>query len=108
MKGSADVVHTNSRRLFAIRQKSTGLFLPQVKHNFTWQVPCKVTKRPLRLYHSKRAANVSLTHWLRGVYQYDGCLIGMPVMKPRHCGLPDRTRSDMEVVELRLEVIPNG
>lgn len=97
----------NDGRIFAIREKSTGMFLPQAKTNFTWSVPCKANSRPLRLYHSRQAARISLHHWLRGVYDYTGSITSMTILKPKNCGLPDRVRSDMEVVELRLEVIPN-
>lgn len=99
--------------MFAIRQKSTGWFLPAFMPNQrkggTWLEPDPV--RPPRLWPSRMAANNALTYWLKG---------RMSVVKGG-CHTPNgdwsdaneewtvesvstRRRSDMEVVEVEIRV----
>jgi hypothetical protein len=53
---------------FAIKQKSTGLFIPQFPKNTskggTWLEP--TDKSPPRLFRRKQDAKIALDHWLKG------------------------------------------
>lgn len=56
--------------LFAIRQKSTGHFLPERRgrgHSASVPVACDGTQnKRIRFFHTRRSAQMALTAWLQG------------------------------------------
>jgi len=92
------------RRVFAIRHKPTGGFLPEVGRSYTHSEPS--TTRIPRLFNSKGGAKCALTWWLMGattvqvkygsVYEDEICPSWDTVPKPHRIG------PDMEVVPLLL------
>jgi len=99
--------------VYAIRQKSTGHFLPQARYarrgGFTHDEPVPATERPPRLFSLARHAKCALTNWLPGstevitTYSYDG----EPDFDFKTTPKPDRKIEDMEVVPAKL-VIQDG
>lgn len=85
--------------LYAIRQKSTGYFMPHSERAHSYNEP-RPTKQP-RLFPGKKSAEAALTQWLRGHHRCDWnsdegrVFAGVdPVV--------GRVREDMEVVEMEL------
>lgn len=92
---------------FAIRQKSTGMFLPASKRRmgFTNDIPVDGTIVPPRLFNKTGAAKNALRWWLdgpwRGDWDYEsGDCMGAVAINPRIPRDPD----DMEIVIIKLEV----
>ncbi|MCG7629040.1 hypothetical protein MHM88_14610 [Epibacterium sp. MM17-32] len=96
---------------FAIRHKPSGGFLPAPKGrggrggSHVEPVPPSEVNPP-RLFHSKHAASVALTHWLKGAVtvdyvEYDfGEVDELWNLDPK----PHRKREDMEVVPVKMEL----
>lgn len=94
---------------YAIRQKSTGFFLPQIprKKGYTFTDPEDPTKVIPRFFRRKQDAQCALKYWLAGKYdaKYTGCedytveLVGFEVIP-----VPSRKSEDMEVIEVSIGV----
>lgn len=87
--------------LYAIRQKSTGFYLPYTEKAHSYSEP-KPTKHP-RLFPSYKSAAAALTQWLRGHHRCDwnsdeGLIFAG--VDP----VAGRVREDMEVVEMELSL----
>ena len=87
--------------VYAVRQKSTGLFIPRLKtgrrRGGSHLEP--TDKREPRIFHNKQAAKAFLGNWLRGVAitrtsDYDGDVFTEVLRRPH------RKREDMEIVRL--------
>lgn len=96
---------------FAIKQKSTGLFIPQFGKNQskggTWLEP--TDKAPPRLFRRKQDAKVALDNWLRGKltvignsFNFDPCE-GTPDPTWKWQAVPERKAEDMTIVEVQIE-----
>ena len=97
-------------RLYAIRQKSTGFFLPQLPHRGNTNsepIQCDGTqKKRIRFFHSERSAKMALAAWLNGVWHmqssgpssmWDDNEPSLVISKQEH-----RKSEDMEIVPYRL------
>lgn len=88
--------------LYAIRQKSTGFYLPSSKYKkgYTNDVPEPKEVKIPRLFSSHKNAHLALYNWLRGVqvvtYNWEGEFNGCKVKEPK---IPRRPE-DMEIVEI--------
>lgn len=107
--------------VWAIRQKSTGFFLPVAKgkggNGGSYVEPVDPDKEPPRLFMSKKAAHCALVQWLKGhhkakwayddgddIYSSGG---SMYVEDIKIIPQPNRNPADMEVVEIELVVFNN-
>src|SRR5260370_20966983 len=92
--------------IYAIREMSTGFFLPSARNNFSITEPCEWTnKRMPRFFRSYRSAHTALISWSLGVWrQHEGCSgysggYEPPdpyyYYAPENCG---RDRNNLEVV----------
>lgn len=90
--------------LYAIRQKSTGYFMPHSERAHSYNKPGPTTQP--RLFPGKKSADAALTQWLRGHHMSDWdpddgrILVGVEPVA-------DRVREDMEVVEMELTLKEN-
>lgn len=93
-------------KAFAVRQKSTGLFIPRLKRGNrrggSHLEPSN--ERDPRLFNSKKSAQAFLGNWLQGIMKnstyttYEGEVEGrLEIIKQPH-----RNKSDMEIVEFNL------
>lgn len=93
-------------RFIAIRQKSTGFFLPaRSSYGFTHDEPVPPDESPPRLFRERRAASNALTAWLCGKWTTrptptDGASI--IDFTPQY----ERDHKDMELVTIYLTVEP--
>lgn len=90
-------------KVFAVRQKSTGLFIPRLetgkRRGGSHLEPSNI--REPRIFHSRQAARAFLNNWLRGIF-YNDTFAGMDgiednglkITKQPHCN-----KDDMEIVE---------
>jgi hypothetical protein len=91
-------------KVYAVRQKSTGLFIPKLevgkRRGGSYLEPSDV--RPPRIFHSAAAAKAFLSNWLQGhfknsYYQDEtGSELCIEVVKQPH-----RKKEDMEIVEFQ-------
>lgn len=95
-------------KFYAIRQKSTGLFMPAGRgRGYTHDEPTAV--RPPRLFNRERDAAAALRCWLLGDWKEEtstdmyGEPDGIYPIPPKERN-PDRKAKDMEVVEVALRV----
>ncbi len=101
-------------KLYAIKQKSTGNFLPQsdrtVREGFTKMEPAFPLRIPPRLFTTERAAKCALTWWLKGEVglhtETDEDWLGHPYTIATGPGkahpVEGRDADDMEVVPLSI------
>ena len=93
-------------KVYAVRQKSTGLFIPILPKGSgrggSWTEP--MAERPMRLFPSKHSARSFLGNWLQGIFKnryfvdFEGNEdYGLEVIK-----VPHRNKEDMEIVEFEL------
>lgn len=109
---------TARHEFYAIREKTTGYFLPQsnrtTSKGFTNSEPCDTSELPPRLFTKEAAAKCALTWWLRGVFkQAKGAEYDEPGGKaygynkgPTKRPIPGTGRDPdlMEVVRITLEL----
>ena len=93
---------------YAIRQKSTGHFLPQDGRGrgFTFTEPNACLAGPPRLFAKRASAGAALRCWLQGHWELRVAYRGEDVYhdiekKPRASRQPE----DFEVVEVKLRVV---
>ena len=94
--------------VYAIRQKSTGFYLPSIKRSngFTSTIPIKAGIP--RLFISKRGATNAMRWWLQGewtAYRSMSDLNGDSDYGIKVTFLSNRNSDDMEVVELVLSLV---
>lgn len=96
------------RKAYAVRQKSTGLFIPVLKRgsrNGTALEPSN--DREPRLFHNKNSANGFLSNWCQGLMHCASD--NHPEWPETYIDVikqPHRNKADMEIVEFDLiEVI---
>lgn len=92
--------------LFAIRQKSTGHYLPQppkVGAGYTNFSPAPITQYPPRLFTDKHGARCALTWWLKGRYTSDN---EGAMLRIRDEYQPARDPNDFEVIEVAIIAVP--
>ena len=93
-------------KVYAVRQKSTGLFIPILERGKTrggsWVEP--TAERPLRVFPSRHSARSFLGNWLQGMFKNTYSVdhngnedYGLEVIKAPH-----RNKNDMEIVEFDL------
>lgn len=94
------------KTMFAIRQKSTGFYLPAMEksgHSFREPVDCSEGKMDSpRLHISYLCARRALIAWLLGIHHpmwEDACRYVGSIEKQEH-----RDAADMEIVEINLTV----
>ena len=97
------------RKLFAIKHKPSGGFLPEVSKGYTFSEP-DTTSVP-RLFTTKGGAKRALTWWLKGEttvkmlgtgWSWDGPDEPEPDWTTKH--RPERKEEDMEVVPVLLKL----
>ena len=104
--------------VWAIRQKSSGFFLPAAKgkggNGGSYVEPVDPDKEPPRLFMSKKAAHCALVQWLKGHHKaswaYDSDDYGHGYSYVEDIKIipqPNRNLADMEVVEIELVVFNN-
>lgn len=95
---------------FAIKQISTGLFIPQFPKNSskggTWLEP--TADRPPRLFRRQQDAKVALANWLRGhlrvidnSFNFDPCE-GTPDPEWKWEPVSERKAEDMAIIEIEI------
>lgn len=89
---------------WAIRQKSTGHFLPEIgpKTGYSFTSPTSIDLKQPRLFRTEKEAKGSMRAWLRGRHKAvfdpeDYGVVGTEVERD-----PTRDPNDFEVVELEL------
>jgi len=110
-----DIVHIIE--CYAIRQKSTGNFLPQAhkarKGGFTHDEPVLASDKLPRLFSLPRHAKQAMNWWLAGVTSAYHYQTGSPWDIPdweegiKTVPVQERKADDMEIVTVRLTVIGN-
>lgn len=96
---------------YAIRQKSTGHFLPgDTRSGYTRTEPADPASRPPRLFVNRASAKQALDCWLMGIWSLKTISYGVydDVEYDQIIDTPDkpeegRNRDDMEVVQLVLK-----
>jgi hypothetical protein len=85
-------------KVFAVRQKSTGLFIPRLetgkRRGGSHLEPSNV--REPRIFHNRQAARAFLSNWLQGIFKNEGGYFEMEVNIVKQ---PHRNKDDMEIVE---------
>jgi hypothetical protein len=96
---------------YAIRQKSTGNFLPQAHDGrgkgFTRDEPVPASEHLPRLFALKQSARAALRWWLQGITSRcysGGSLEDEPYEDTKTVLVPTRRAEDMEIVVVRLTV----
>lgn len=90
-------------KVFAVRQKSTGLFIPRLangqRRGGSHLEPSNA--REPRIFHNRLAARTFLSNWLRGIFENNRSIgldgeedYGLKITKQPH-----RNKDDMEIVE---------
>lgn len=94
---------------YAIRQKSTGSFMPEYgsrksRGGYTRDEPHPISEFPPRLFKTRRSANIALSWWLKGELKYRitydslyGESVDLVVEKRSH-----RVPRDMHVVPITI------
>jgi hypothetical protein len=100
-------------KVYAVRQKSTGLFIPRLetgkRRGGSHLEPSN--EREPRVFHNRLAARTFLSNWLKGIYRHE---VYMTMDGPEDDGntivpQPHRKKEDMEIVEFTcFEIAPNG
>lgn len=89
-------------KVFAVRQKSTGLFIPRLENGKrrggSFLEPSD--KREPRLFHNKIAARSFISNWCQGHFvPYYDCYGSQDITIKKQ---PHRNKEDMEIVEFNL------
>jgi hypothetical protein len=96
-------------RTYAVRQKSTGLFIPVLKPGYkrggSHSEP--TNEHPPRMFPSRKSAQAFLGNWLQGIHErgfideggYEEDFIKVIPQ-------PHRNKNDMEIVEFELIELP--
>lgn len=95
---------------YAIRQKSTGYFLPgygsrKGRGGYTHDEPVPAVKAPPRLFMKRHLAESALKWWLEGAWTEVTCERGAPDnpyldVERKARKIPTRSADDMEIVGL--------
>lgn len=111
--GNTAVPIVGENDVYAIRQKSTGLYIPETERGRRWggsyQEPS--SDRPPRLFQNKKNAVNFLSQWLLGHHKKHIKYFGEDVKESHEIIFqPHRKKDDMEVVRLKLveEEVGNG
>jgi hypothetical protein len=88
-------------KVYAIRQKSTGLFIPRLKsgHKRGGSHLEPSNEREPRIFHNALAARAFLSNWLRGVTKVTVSTYPEPDYGTELIPQPHRIKEDMEIVE---------
>jgi len=98
-------------KLWAIRHKPTGLFLPElhkpVRGGYTHTEPTSMSERPLRLFITERGAKNALWWWLGGpvsvrIRSFDTSDGFDTDEQWSTTKKPERKAEDMEVIQVEL------
>lgn len=91
---------------YAIRQKSTGFFLPEVGSCYTRSEPTDIKEKTPRLFLKESSAKSALFYWLHGVYiskySYGGYEDGSSWDGFEVNKVDGRNKDDMEIVKFHL------
>lgn len=88
-------------QVFAIRQISTGYFLPALARSGDRPSNYEPTANCIpRFFHTRKSATSALTQWLQGVWENGWDMDGFGSLEPNP--VYTRDKSDMEVVEIFL------
>lgn len=97
-------------KVYAVRQKSTGLFIPRLKTGYkrggSRLEPSN--EREPRIFHSALAARAFLSNWLRGITEKNVAisLEGIEDWGNKVVLQPQRNKADMEIVEFEcIEIV---
>lgn len=88
--------------MYAIRQKSTGYYLPEIKHKkgYTWTQPSK--DGIPRLFKSENAAKSALKWWLEGTLGWMNVAGRWEDIELVLTPMEDRKEEDMEIVMVNI------
>jgi hypothetical protein len=98
---------------YAVRQKSTGFFLPQIRkgRGFTHDEPKDIKEYPPRLFKNPWSARSALRWWAKGIttslsavnpyHDFGGDDSEVLVTKP----VPGRDINDMEIVLIQITAV---
>lgn len=90
-------------KVYAVRQKSTGLFIPRLetgkRRGGSYLEPSN--EREPRIFHNKKAAQAFLGNWLQGIFKRDTYMTMDGVEDDGTTTIPQthRKKEDMEIVE---------
>ena len=100
-------------KVYAVRQKSTGLFIPRLetgkRRGGSWLEPSN--EREPRFFHNKKAAQSFLGNWLQGIFKnenhsdYESGIVETYAVPEKQ---PHRKKEDMEIIEFDCIEVTKG